>query len=433
MPAESWSLPSSDEVKAWSAILIRLATFHSATLSRAAAYLAIGSAASVIVSNAVSQMVLAAALLTLLAARERPRLPPIRLPLILFFLGTVIALLVSPDPQAGLPQLKKFYVYLVLVVMYTALRGVEDVRRIVLLWAGLAAASGVWSFEQFFRKRAEASASGEDFYLYYVANRATGFMSHWMTFSAEQMIAGLMLTAVLMFGAFRFGAQRWKRVWVFTALGVIGGSLMIAWTRSVWLAAIIGFVYLISVWRPKMLLLTPVAGAALWFIAPHSAQERILSIYEPRSQDSNEHRLVTFRTGLEMIRAHPWFGIGPDMVKRDFEKYVPADISRPLPEGYYGHLHNVYLQYAADRGIPTLLALLWLIGKAMRDFIRAVRGLGPEERLRRAILHGALAVTIAVLTEAVFEYNLGDSEVLNMFLVVVAAGYIAADREAARA
>jgi O-antigen ligase len=410
-----------------------LGTFHSATLSRAAAYLAIGSAASVIVSNAVSQMVLAAALLTLLAARERPRLPPIRLPLILFFLGTVIALLLSPDPQAGLPQLKKFYVYLVLVVMYTALRGVEDVRRIVLLWAGLAAASGVWSFEQFFRKRAEASASGEDFYLYYVANRATGFMSHWMTFSAEQMIAGLMLTAVLMFGAFRFGAQRWKRVWVFTALGVIGGSLMIAWTRSVWLAAIIGFVYLISVWRPKMLLLTPVAGAALWFIAPHSAQERILSIYEPRSQDSNEHRLVTFRTGLEMIRAHPWFGIGPDMVKREFEKYVPADISRPLPEGYYGHLHNVYLQYAADRGIPTLLALLWLIGKAMRDFIRAVRGLGPEERLRRAILHGALAVTIAVLTEAFFEYNLGDSEVLNMFLVVVAAGYIAADREAARA
>jgi O-antigen ligase len=428
MPAESWSLPSSDEVKARSAILIRLGTFHSATLSRAAAYLAIGSAASVIVSNAVSQMVLAAALLTLLAARERPRLPPIRLPLILFFLGTVIALLLSPDPQAGLPQLKKFYVYLVLVVMYTALRGVEDVRRIVLLWAGLAAASGVWSFEQFFRKRGEAIASGEDFYLYYVANRATGFMSHWMTFSAEQMIAGLMLTAVLMFGAFR-----WRRTWAFAALGVIGGSLMIAWTRSVWLAAIIGFVYLISVWRPKMLLLTPVAGAALWFIAPHSAQERILSIYEPRSQDSNEHRLVTFRTGLEMIRAHPWFGIGPDMVKRDFEKYVPADISRPLPEGYYGHLHNVYLQYAADRGIPTLLALLWLIGKAMRDFIRAVRGLGPEERLRRAILHGALAVTIAVLTEAFFEYNLGDSEVLNMFLVVLAAGYIAADREAARA
>jgi O-antigen ligase len=182
-----------------------------------------------------------------------------------------------------------------------------------------------------------------------------------------------------------------------------------------------------------MLLLTPVAGAALWFIAPHSAQERILSIDEPRSQDSNEHRLVTFRTGLEMSRAHPWFGIGPDMVKREFEKYVPADISRPLPEGYYGHLHNVYLQYAADRGIPTLLALLWLIGKAMRDFIRAVRGLGPEERLRRAILHGALAVTIAVLTEAFFEYNLGDSEVLNMFLVVGAAGYIAADREAARA
>jgi len=32
---------------------------------------------------------------------------------------------------------------------------------------------------------------------------------------------------------------------------------------------------------------------------------------------------------------------------------VPADVRRPLPDGWYGHLHNIYLQFAAERGILT--------------------------------------------------------------------------------
>jgi O-antigen ligase len=169
------------------------------------------------------------------------------------------------------------------------------------------------------------------------------------------------------------------------------------------------------------------------FAAPRSVQERAISIVRPHGEtDSNTHREILFRTGLVMIRTHPWFGVGPDMIKRDFMKYVPDDIPRPLPEAYYQHLHNFYMQYAADRGIPTLLALLWLIVKAVLDFARAVRVLAPEDKLRRGVLHGAIAGIVAILVEGVFETNLGDSEVLTMFLAVIAFGYVAA-REAKHA
>ena len=127
---------------------------------------------------------------------------------------------------------------------------------------------------------------------------------------------------------------------------------------------------------------------------------------------------------MVMIRTHPWFGLGPDMIKRDFMKYVPEDIPRPLPEGYYQHLHNFYMQYAADRGIPAVLALLWLIVKAVLDFGRAVRALPGDNTLQRAVLHGCIAGIIAILVEGVFETNLGDSEVLTMFLAVIGAGYV---------
>jgi hypothetical protein len=43
----------------------------------------------------------------------------------------------------------------------------------------------------------------------------------------------------------------------------------------------------------------------------------------------------------------------------------------------------------------------------------------------RFVLHGSIAVTLAILAEGLFDYNLGDSKVLTMFLVVIACGYIA--------
>ncbi len=47
------------------------------------------------------------------------------------------------------------------------------------------------------------------------------------------------------------------------------------------------------------------------------------------------------------------------------------------------------------------------------------------------MLHGAIAAILAIFAEGFAEYNLGDSEVLTLFLAVVAFGYIA--KEAAGA
>ncbi len=396
-----------------------MTTQQTDNLSRAALWLASGAAVSVLFSNAVTQILLGAALACVLLLR-RVKFPPVGVPLALFFAGTLIAIALSPDPRAGLPQLKKFYVFAMLPVLYSAVPGVADLRRIFLAWGVLATASGLWSFVQFFQKRSAALAAGEDFYLTYVARRATGFMSHWMTFSAEQMMAGLLLASLLL-----FGALRWRRGLPWVGVVIIGTSILIAWTRSVWIGTAVGACYLIAVWRPKLLFAVPVAAAVLFAIAPDSTRQRITSVYRPHgTNDSNEHRRITARTGIAMIKAHPWFGLGPEMPGRRFLDYLPSDIPTPLPEGFYGHLHNVYLQYAAERGIPTLLAFLWLVGKALADFWRAAAR--RTDALNRAILHGAVACLLGLLVEGFFEHNLGDSEVLTMFLTVLAAGYIAA-------
>jgi putative inorganic carbon (hco3(-)) transporter len=67
------------------------------------------------------------------------------------------------------------------------------------------------------------------------------------------------------------------------------------------------------------------------------------------------------------------------------------------------------------------MVLMWFIGKVLYDCLRSVsRSTGDT----RFVLH-AVAVTIAILAEGFFEYNLGDSEVLTMFLTIVACVYVA--------
>jgi hypothetical protein len=89
------------------------------------------------------------------------------------------------------------------------------------------------------------------------------------------------------------------------------------------------------------------------------------------------------------------------------------------------------VHYAAERGVPVMLALVTMLVMILWDLGRgATRWMhnGP----RRATLEGALAVVIAIMIEGFFELNLGDSEVLAMFLAVVALGYIAAEPETER-
>jgi O-antigen ligase len=133
-----------------------------------------------------------------------------------------------------------------------------------------------------------------------------------------------------------------------------------------------------------------------------------------------------------MIQAHPWFGVGPEMVLPKLMEYVPWEYRRPvnrlpLPNGWYGHLHNLYIHYAAERGVPTALALLWLLAMALWDFLRALRRLAAGPGVEKAILHAAVAVIVGIAVGGLFEVNLGHSEVLALFLAVVACGYVAVD------
>jgi O-antigen ligase len=388
----------------------------------AALWLTGGSAVAVLFSIAVSQILLGLALVALLVSGLHLRLPPIKLPLALFITGTISSLLLSVDPVSGLPQIRKFFVFLTLLVACSTLRDMKHVRWLVLCWGGVAAAGALVGAVQFAAKYRDALLAGRDFYEYYVGERITGFMSHWMTFGGELMVVFLFIVAFVFFSP----AARGKILWAGLILAVlIGAGILLSWNRGMWPATTAGFAYLTWHWRRRLLWALPLVVVLAVWVLP-GMEQRVTSVYHPHGQmDSNQFRLICWRTGWQMIKAHPWFGLGPEQVRVQFQQWVPEDIPRPLPIGWYGHLHNVYLHYAAERGIPTALVLIWLLAKILWDLLRAARRLPPGPGEVKFVLHGSVAAVTAIVLTALVEHNLGDSEVLALFLVSVACGYAA--------
>lgn len=397
-------------------------------LKKLSLWLATASAIAILVSIAISQILLALAIGVLLLSGLRLRWPRIALPLALFLVWTLLSLAFSPDPRGGLPQVNKMFVFATMLTVYSSVRTLSEVRFLVLSWVGVGTVTAGLGLYQFARKWLQAAAQHRDFYHYYLDQRITGFQNHWMTFSGQQLYLLLMMISFLLFGK---DLRKNVRIWLPCAT-LIGAALVLSFTRSVLIAAVIGGIYLLWEWKRRTVFYVPVVLIAAFLVAPASVKQRATSLLHPETNtDSNEHRFIVWRTGWEMIKAHPVFGLGPEEISkpRNFYAYLPKDVPLPLPPGYYQHLHNIYIHYAAERGVPAALFLTGALLLAFFDFRRALKTLPPGRSDRRFILYWASATVIGTMVVGIGDLNLGLTDELIVFLVVMSLGYTAAEPE----
>jgi putative inorganic carbon (HCO3(-)) transporter len=389
-----------------------------------ALWLAAASAVAILLSIAVSQILLALALVALLLSGLPLRWPRISIPLAMFLCWTLVALAFSPDPGYGAPSVRKMVVYLMLLVVYSAFRTLHEAKWLALAWIAVGTFTAGRGLVQYAADVAGAKAAHRDFYNFYIADRISGFMSHWMTFSGQELFVLLLVAAFLLFAP---DIKKWSWIWLPCA-AVVVIALILSDTRSVWLAAVVAGFYLLWEWQKWAALAMPFVLALGLLAAPAAVKERIRSVTDPHGEtDSNSHRKIVWLTGLQMIKAHPLVGVGPEEIRKKtvFDAYLPARFHYPLPDGNYQHLHNIYIHYAAECGLPAALFLTGALALAIIDFRRALRTLPPGRSERRFLLEAAIAVVIGTAVAGIMEKNLGDTEVLTMFLAIMCLGYLA--------
>jgi O-antigen ligase len=266
-------------------------------------------------------------------------------------------------------------------------------------------------------------------------NRIHGFQGHWMNFGGQQMlIFAAMMAMLLLSRAFlqrtpnpesrgprtseAASAPGNQRVlWGFV-LALVALSIVLNFTRGVWFGCFIATLYLVGRWNPRWLWVLPVLVVAGYFAAPSLVRQRVTSVRHPSTDPALSIRFEMWGVGLRMIEQHPLLGVGPNNIPELYTLYLaPGETPQA---GYRDHMHNNFIQLAAERGLPCLAAWVWFVGALGWHSWRIAR-----QRIQpRWIADAAVAGWLAFVAEGFFEYNFGTSPVLMLFLFVTATPFV---------
>ena len=330
----------------------------------------------------------------LVKRREVPRFPGFFWPLLAYAGLSLIASALSRNPAVSFQDSRELLLLLIVPIVFTGIRGREDGERA----AGALLASALASIAFSLAYSLFKASPGE---------RVAGFMGHYMT------QAGLLLLfGALALSFFLFGKGKIRLVWG-GGFALAAVALVLTLTRNAWVGLVVVTCILLLLYKPKALILLPVAAALIFLASPPHVKRRALSIFDPQSY-SNAQRIEYLQAGLEIIQDYPLHGTGPNTVHVVFQqpKYQLSEEARNNV-----HLHNNLIQIGAERGIPTLLAWLVFMAWALVTLVRLIRE--RADSLLYIYTAAALAACAGLFTAGFFEYNWGDSEVMTLFLCLI--------------
>mgnify|MGYP000751184492 CR=1 FL=1 len=208
--------------------------------------------------------------------------------------------------------------------------------------------------------------------------------------------------------------NRSHRLLLLSATALIVLSASIDGSRAAALALLASLIVLaLAAWRagcPRQRMLAMLATVLVTLIIANSANEfgvggrgqgyfdRVASVADVDSAGASRFRIWS-ATG-DMIRERPWLGFGPGTF---FQAYPPYRSGKDSSAAY--HVHNDYLQFWVEGGLPAILLVLGVCGVSAWLFIRGLR-VASRHPTGFMISAGAAASLAGLSVHAVFSYNL---------------------------
>ncbi len=349
-------------------------------------------------------------------ARRTFTLPksPLLIPLVIFVGWAAVTMLWAPDLAFGLPEVLK-WIEVVLMLLFALdlaqRRGFQWIIVAVLMTMTLQAGVGIY----------EARLRGTGplgFRLSEGVYRAYG------TFEQPNPFAGfiglglpvaiaLMTYCVLRIPFSLRTTQYARRFRHFAQLAIYGiialllaAALYLSFSRGAWLGAVAA-VGAMMAFAPRRLWiglgLVAIAAAMLIGLSnagllPSAISERLADagdLFQFRDvrgapiNDTNYaliERQAHWQAALNMITDHPWTGVGFSNYQPVYEQYRLLNWPMPL-----GHAHNIYLNIAAETGLPGLAAYLFLWGTIFAVTFQTIRW---THGLNRAIAIGLMGTWV---------------------------------------
>lgn len=173
-----------------------------------------------------------------------------------------------------------------------------------------------------------------------------------------------------------------KRYWLYTAvlLPTVLAFLLTFSKGGLFLGLPAAFVLIFWQWQqvngrktwPWLLAFAVLSVAGLLAIEQTPALAGRLSL----TGETGVFRLSLWQASLNMIRDHPWFGVGLDNFLYEYRgRYI---LEAAWRDPNLSHPHNIFLDFATRLGLPGLLISLWLMGTLAQTLWQLRPRISPE-------------------------------------------------------
>jgi putative inorganic carbon (hco3(-)) transporter len=324
---------------------------------------------------------------------------PLGMPFLLFILASILAVALAVDPGYSYKSLKKL---LQILIFFWAVNSVRDEKQrdfLVLVLVAAGCISALVGISQGLLTPVTTET------------RVEGTMSVYMTFAGILMLVGLVALGRLLF-------RQPRENWLGGAVFLIVICLLLTLTRQAWLGFMTGFVFLVLVWRIRLLWGVPVLLVLVLLFSPVGVKDRLHSMVNLQDW-TFQSRLALWQGGWEVFKDYPVTGCGfrcMDLVHTNY----------PDPTGYikkYRGMHNNFVQLAVDTGILGLSAWISIWVGFFLYFFRKSRD-SAERTYTRWVLPGCAAAVLGFLAGGLFEVNFYDSEVAMLLYFIMALPFM---------
>ena len=336
---------------------------------------------------------------------------PLAIPILLFALACLIAVVDAYDVSYSFASLKKLFEFLIFfwIINCVKTRKLRDSLSLVLIVS--ATCASLLGFYQ-------AWMGGVQ-----IESRVEGTLSVYMTFAGILMMVSLLALARVLW-------RRPKEAWLWACIGIILTSLFFTLTRQAWGGFFVGLLFFIFCSKRKYVLVLLLSLFVAVFYFKKEVQSELLEleielkltpnksfialdhlILRTRLLLSGEDktlmmRVALWKAGWEVFKDYPLTGCGFRCMDKLVSKY-------PDPTGWVERLrgmHNNFIQIAVDTGLlglSTWVGIWFYFFLLLYQRAKALNGDADE----RWVVLGSAAGAIAFLAAGLFETNFYDSEV----------------------
>lgn len=252
------------------------------------------------------------------------------------------------------------------------------------------------------------------------------------TFENPNLFVQYLIMVLPLNFALIFYARSWTNRTLLTILaGIIGAAVILTFSRGGWLALFVGIGLLATMISRRLLVVGLIAGAIGLNFVPDTIMNRIITIFEPKTDSSSAFRFQIWKAAPPMIREFWITGIGSDLTtfKKVYSDYM-------MPGVRANHFHNIYIMNFVTGGIMTILLLLYMFYQSFRTAVVSLFVNNGENRLVSFVAKGGIgavtAIGIAGLTEDVWhQYRVDFMFWVTLALISVAFNLARAEKEKA--